>query len=171
MKASFEFKLVGTHKTSLERQIKEALLIEHTPNENLMNSKAEWGFNAIPRVRIALENDPGNPINDPQTHRQANQPTPELNAKKRPMNNNCFSQISPSGKRSRVEVGQAESQAAGGQQHPGAGGQQSNARVREQARSLKEWLARSMGEKSWSPSERAMGGIRTGMPVQNGVEH
>ena len=136
MKASFEFKLVGTNKTSLERQIKEALLIEHTPNENLMNSKAEWGFNAIPRVRIALENDPGNPLNDPQTHRQANLPTPELKAKKRPMTNISFSEISSSGKRSRVEVSQVESQAGGVQQHPRAGGQQSNARVREQAMSL-----------------------------------
>ena len=46
----FGFRLNRQHRSSLERQISEALLMETLEVDTLMNSKAEWGFNQIPRA-------------------------------------------------------------------------------------------------------------------------
>merc|ERR1711954_635291 len=51
----FSFKVDRSWGTSLERQIGEALLIEETDNEVLMNGKGEWGRSHIPRVRIETD--------------------------------------------------------------------------------------------------------------------
>ena len=48
----FKFSHYGSWKTRLERQLQDAIKIEQTPNEVLMNSKAEWGNNSIPRTTI-----------------------------------------------------------------------------------------------------------------------
>ena len=47
--------MIKRHKTTLERQIWEAIFIENENCEVTMNSKAEWGRNKIPRL-----------INDPE---------------------------------------------------------------------------------------------------------
>ena len=54
---SFKFDLHGSWKSSLERQVREAMLIDGTPREHLMNSKSEWGNNSIPRVIIGQDKD------------------------------------------------------------------------------------------------------------------
>ena len=53
----FKFSLHGSWKTSLERQLQEAIKIDQTPNDLLMNSKAEWGSNSIPRITIHQDSD------------------------------------------------------------------------------------------------------------------
>ena len=50
----FSFNQIRTHKSAIDRQIWEALLIEREKCSLTMNSKAEWGRNRIPR----LVNDP-----------------------------------------------------------------------------------------------------------------
>ena len=47
----FNFKLLGRFKTCLERQISEALAIENMNCDHIMNAKAEWGRNLIPRLK------------------------------------------------------------------------------------------------------------------------
>ena len=54
---NFKFELHGTWKSSLERQVREAMLIDGTPKEHLMNSKSEWGSNSIPRVTTGQDKD------------------------------------------------------------------------------------------------------------------
>ena len=51
----YQFQVLKKCKTSLERQIWEAIFIENENCEVTMNSKAEWGRNKIPRL-----------INDPE---------------------------------------------------------------------------------------------------------
>ena len=50
---------LGNYSSATERQLAEALAIERGEYNNLLNSKAEWGRNRIPRqVLQADENDP-----------------------------------------------------------------------------------------------------------------
>ena len=52
---SYSIQLVSAHKSSLERQIKEAILIElESPDVELINGKSEWGQNRVPRVRNTM---------------------------------------------------------------------------------------------------------------------
>ena len=51
----YSIQLVGSHRSSLERQIKEAILTEMEDTKNvLINGKSEWGQNKVPRARNAL---------------------------------------------------------------------------------------------------------------------
>ena len=49
---NFKFKVDKTWKSSLGRQIREAILINQEDPNRLMNSKSEWGNNGIPRITI-----------------------------------------------------------------------------------------------------------------------
>ena len=49
---NYAFILHKTWKSSLERQIGEALLIDDTPRGALINSKAEVGHNTISRLKV-----------------------------------------------------------------------------------------------------------------------
>ena len=64
----FEYKLHKKWKSSLERQVGEAILIDHTPLDVILNSKSEWGQGSrIPRITVRREKknphpqDPGDP--------------------------------------------------------------------------------------------------------------
>ena len=48
----YKFALHGSWRSSMERQVMEAKLIDETPVEHLLNSKSEWGSNSIPCVVI-----------------------------------------------------------------------------------------------------------------------
>ena len=51
----YSIRLVSSSKSSLKRQIKEALLIEpESPDIQLINGKSECGQNRVPRVRTTL---------------------------------------------------------------------------------------------------------------------
>ena len=52
----FKFSLDKSWKTSLLRQLREAMLIDATPPDELMNSKSEFGSNSVPRVVIEQDN-------------------------------------------------------------------------------------------------------------------
>ena len=52
---NFTFQVVGTYKTSLERQLREALLIQNDKSDYPMNSKSEFGFNAIVQLSATEE--------------------------------------------------------------------------------------------------------------------
>ena len=54
---NFSFKLDRSWKTSLQRQVWEAIKIEESPLNELMNSRSEWGSNSIPRVTIHQHKD------------------------------------------------------------------------------------------------------------------
>ena len=41
--------VVGTCRTSTERQIKKSLMIDKEDPRNLINNKSEWGQNLVPR--------------------------------------------------------------------------------------------------------------------------
>ena len=55
---NFSFKVDKVWKTSLGRQIREAILIAQENPEMLLNSKSEWGMsNRIPRVVVFSDDD------------------------------------------------------------------------------------------------------------------
>ena len=63
----------------MERQIGEAHLIDDTPRRALINSKAEWGHNTIPRLKVEAESEEiGRPHHDQQQQplQQQVAPTP-----------------------------------------------------------------------------------------------
>ena len=45
---SFSFKLDKSHKSSLQRQIYEAILIQEEKCDHLLNKRGEWGMNSVP---------------------------------------------------------------------------------------------------------------------------
>ena len=51
-KPEFQFKVLKSYRSSLDRQISEAIIIDNEPPQNLLNSKSEWGSNRIPRLII-----------------------------------------------------------------------------------------------------------------------
>ena len=53
----FTAKKVGAYKTSTVRQIREAIRIDAADYHHLMNSKSEWGQNAIPRQTTTLNDE------------------------------------------------------------------------------------------------------------------
>ena len=70
---SFTYKLDRGHKTTINRQIAEALLIQKEPRDVTMNSKSEWGFNFLPQqVSTAREATKG-----PETSPRPPEPSPE----------------------------------------------------------------------------------------------
>ena len=52
----FEMKILSSHKTAFERQIREAVLIEKFAGPKLMNSKLEYNRCSIPRITIKMGN-------------------------------------------------------------------------------------------------------------------
>ena len=59
---------MGSHRTAIERQIKEALLIQNNREKvNILNSRAEWGLNRLPRMKITVEDE----VFEEKTHTQA----------------------------------------------------------------------------------------------------
>ena len=55
LKPAFSFTVDRQWKSSLERQIGEALLISNSPEDELLNCKTEWGCNPIPRAKILTD--------------------------------------------------------------------------------------------------------------------
>ena len=53
----FSFKMDRSWKTSLQRQIHEAIRIEETDPSDLMNSRSEWGANCVPRIKVNQHSD------------------------------------------------------------------------------------------------------------------
>ena len=51
----FTVKILSSHKSATERQISEAIAIEESDYDNLLNSKSEWGMNAIPRQKTVVD--------------------------------------------------------------------------------------------------------------------
>ena len=62
----FSIKAERSYKTSLGRQIGEAIKIGMSESRFLMNSKTEWGGNKIPRVVVEDEDPPPQPSPEPQ---------------------------------------------------------------------------------------------------------
>ena len=60
----FKFKVIGSYKTSLERQLREALLIMNDNSDLPMNNKSEFGYNSV--VRLSAE-DSANSANQSQS--------------------------------------------------------------------------------------------------------
>ena len=55
---AFECKLLGTHKSATERQLKVALAIAHNKCNILLNSKSEFGRNALVHQQTARDGSP-----------------------------------------------------------------------------------------------------------------
>ena len=53
----FSVRRVGSYLTTTERQIREALKIEAKEYDNIINSKAEWGMNSIPRQKSVYKDE------------------------------------------------------------------------------------------------------------------
>ena len=49
-KPVFTYEVIRSYKTSLARQLDEALLIEREECTTIMNTKGEWGINLVPRL-------------------------------------------------------------------------------------------------------------------------
>ena len=88
---NFKYKLHKTWKSTLERQVGEALEINSSPPESLMNSKSEWGHNALPRITVLKDprEPPDPPENQPaqgpgQIHHQHDPQQNHKNTRKRP---------------------------------------------------------------------------------------
>ena len=52
----FRIKILTTHKSAFERQIREAVLIEHFAGPLLLNSKMEYNRCSIPKIVMKLGN-------------------------------------------------------------------------------------------------------------------
>ena len=50
----FSFNVLKTHHRAIHRQIWEGIHIQATPDDQLMNSKSEWGLNPIPRLMTSF---------------------------------------------------------------------------------------------------------------------
>ena len=48
--SDFKFEVMRKCRTSLQRQILEAILINKTPCDQILTGRGEWGFNVIPRL-------------------------------------------------------------------------------------------------------------------------
>ena len=55
----FSFKVTGTWRSSLERQIREAIKIANSKCDVLLNKKGEWGLNLVPSMGIGTLGDQG----------------------------------------------------------------------------------------------------------------
>ena len=55
-KVDFRIKILSTHKSAFERQIREAVLIEHFASPLLLNSKMEYNRCSIPKIVMKLGN-------------------------------------------------------------------------------------------------------------------
>ena len=53
---NFSYKVDRTWKTALERQVGEAILIDNEDKTCILNSRSEWGHNAVPRLTITRDN-------------------------------------------------------------------------------------------------------------------
>ena len=51
----FQFKVVRSFQSSLERQIREAIAIDEEHPEAKLNSKAAWVLNSIPRIVVVQD--------------------------------------------------------------------------------------------------------------------
>ena len=49
-KPVFTYEVISSYKSSLARQLREALLIEREECTTIMNTKGEWGINLVPRL-------------------------------------------------------------------------------------------------------------------------
>ena len=73
---NFTFKVHQSYKSSLERQIRETILIDSEDPEAKLNSKDEWGLNSIPRFIVHQdipESQPNQPESDCQSLSSSNQ--------------------------------------------------------------------------------------------------
>ena len=77
----FSYKLDRTWKTSLQRQIREAMMIDETPDHQLMNSKSEFGANSVPRV--VIEDDKPTSSSSSIKRFQSDNPDPGMSSNKR----------------------------------------------------------------------------------------
>ena len=50
----FSFKMLATHRSSLQRQLMEAISIAETVCDIKMNKKGEWGINMIPTMGVMV---------------------------------------------------------------------------------------------------------------------
>ena len=50
----FHMKILSFHKSSFERQIQEAVQIQHNRKCNLLNSKSEYNRSSIPRMGVKI---------------------------------------------------------------------------------------------------------------------
>ena len=66
----FKLGVVTTCRTSLERQIKEAIHINNSDLDILMNSKGEWGINIIPQLKPTEDGDLVQPKTTNNSHIQ-----------------------------------------------------------------------------------------------------
>ena len=91
----FIVKKVGAYLSSTERQIREAIRIDMAQYDHLMNSKGEWGQNAIPRQRTTLNDElweKPNPGKDNQDEQQGGANPPNGDKKRVPPPEGLFEQ-------------------------------------------------------------------------------
>ena len=55
-KVDFRMKILSSHKSAFERQIREAVLIESNAGEYSLNSKLEYSRSNIPKMKMKLGN-------------------------------------------------------------------------------------------------------------------
>ena len=69
----FTYHFISSYMTSIERQIRESLCIEHTDCDMIMNGKGEWGAHFVPRANYNSENPTfGNTISSSKLNRIGN---------------------------------------------------------------------------------------------------
>ena len=54
---NYSYEVMAQYKSSLQRQLMEALLIEREQCDNIMNGKGEWGINLVPRLKVDDESE------------------------------------------------------------------------------------------------------------------
>ena len=99
----FQFGVITTCRSALERQIKEAIHIQTSKLDILLNSKGEWGLNMIPQLKITEGGDlVDDQLTDKRDHKLTE--TPQVSMDNREdSKNNFFSQHSQRKRRLREQ--------------------------------------------------------------------
>ena len=61
----YSYKLLGTFKSAIHRQITEAIMIDSQDQTTIINGKGEWGTNKVPRYKLTLEDEILRTTDDP----------------------------------------------------------------------------------------------------------
>ena len=72
----YQFKVLGSYLTAIQRQISEGLAIESHDPETLINGKGEYGSNRIPRYQLTIEGEILGKHG--QTYNQSNSDQPQI---------------------------------------------------------------------------------------------
>ena len=103
-RVEFRMKILSSHKTAFERQIREAVLINKHSGVRLMNSKLEYNRCSIPRITVKTGNKEDEKDNQLDMEKMANEKIKQLYEKDSKKRNNDSKKCGQSNKKRKFET-------------------------------------------------------------------